>query len=298
MPGIFHEPISRKRFFKTSTMLATGLLTNARTSHCQEESQQQQSVHVALLSDTHLPADETNEFRGFRPVENLNKVIPQVVDAKPDVAIINGDIARLTGEEADYLALKPMIAPLAEIAPIHMGLGNHDHRENFFKVFPQGDEPALVNGKHVSILELGGTRFVILDSLLYVDKVAGLLGKSQRDWLTQFLQDSDDRPTVFFIHHSLGDEDVDLLDYDRVFKIMQPHRKVKAIFYGHSHQYKIEQREHIYLINQPAIGYNFTDDQPVGWLDATFAPAGVRLTLHAIGGNVEGDTGTREVGWS
>src|SRR5690606_33357489 len=103
---------------------------------------------------------------------------------------------------------------------------------------------------------------------------------------------------VFFLHHTLGDGDGDLLDFEQVFQIMKPYRQVKAIFYGHSHAYSIAQRDHIYLINQPAVGYNFSDAQPVGWLDAKFSPQGVGLTLHAIGGNLEEDGQTKQIEWA
>ena len=130
-----------------------------------------------------------------------------------------------------------------------------------------------------------------------MNKTAGLLGKLQRDWLAKFLEEPDESPIVFFVHHTLGDYDGELLDYDRMLRIMQPHRKVKAVFCGHAHSYRIEQREHIYVIQQPAIGYNFNDAQPVGWLDASFSPQGVALTLHAIGGKMEDDGKTTRIKW-
>ena len=72
------------------------------------------------------------------------------------------------------------------------------------------------------------------------------------------------------MHHTLGEGDGDLLDTDRFFQILKPHRQVKAIFYGHSHVYEYGFREGKHLINLPAVGYNFSDAQPVGWLDARF----------------------------
>ena len=39
--------------------------------------------HWALLSDTHIPADPANGHRGFRPTDNLAKVVPQVLEAGP-----------------------------------------------------------------------------------------------------------------------------------------------------------------------------------------------------------------------
>jgi len=167
MPGIFHTPMSRKRFFGTSTAIVGGLLAANRRVLADDAPG---TAHLALLSDTHIPADATNEYRGFRPVDNLQKVVPQVVASKPQAAILNGDAARLTGEHEDYVALKSLLQPIASSAPIHIGLGNHDDRKNFFQVFKQKeDDEALVNGKHVSIFELAGTRFVVLDSLLYVE---------------------------------------------------------------------------------------------------------------------------------
>ncbi len=294
MPGIFHLPMSRKNFLGSSAAIVGGLLVGQVSAD-----DDTQAARLALLSDTHIPADPTNEYRRFKPVENLKKIVPQVVASQPQAAILNGDAARLTGEVEDYTVLKTLLQPIAEIAPLHIGLGNHDDRAKFFRVFPQtGNAKSVVNGKHVSVFELAGTRFVVLDSLLYVDKAAGLLGKGQRDWVKSFLDQPDDRPIVFFVHHSLGDGDGDLLDFDRVFELMVPHRKVKAIFYGHSHRYHVEQRQHIYLVNQPAIGYNFADQQPVGWLDATFTPTGVQLVLNAIGGNVAKDREATKLDWA
>ncbi len=296
MPGIFDTPISRRKFLAASTAVAGSLYSSGRFAFADDDASR--VARLALLSDTHIPAVSPDGYRGFVPADNLREIVPQVVAARPRAAILNGDAARLTGEHDDYVVLKELLQPVAEQIPIHIGLGNHDNRTNFFRVFEQPqDRVELVQNKHVSLFELHGTRFVVLDSLLYVNQVAGLLGKLQREWLTRFLEEPDDRPVVFFVHHTLGDGDGDLLDFERVFQLMQPHRKVKAIFYGHSHVYQIEQREHVFLINQPAIGYNFSDAQPVGWLDSSFTPMGVDLTLHAIGGNREHDGETTNIDW-
>ena len=297
MPGLFYSPISRKGFLQSTGAALGSLAMTSLLPAQQSERDSSNAAHLALLSDTHIPEDPTNEYRGFRPVANLKKVAEQVAARRPQAAIINGDAARLTGEKGDYRALRLLLKPIAQSTPVHIGLGNHDHRTNFFSVF-ESQNPSPVVQKHVSVFGLGGTQFVVLDSLLYVDKVAGLLGKAQRDWLSKFLETSPDQPTVFFVHHTLGDGDGDLLDFDRVFEILKPHRKVKAIFYGHSHRYHVDQRDHIHLINQPAIGYNFNDSQPVGWLDAQFTAEGVSLRLNAIGGNTAGDGKTTTVAWS
>ena len=297
MPGLFYKPIDRKAFLAATTRMA-GVAALAQLSPSASLADAtEDEAHVALLSDTHIPADPVNEYRGFRPVENLREIVPQVIASKPELAFINGDAARLKGFREDYEALKTLLTPLAAETPIHIGLGNHDDRRQFFGVFENdGDEP--VGGKHVTVVERGPVRFLLLDSLLYVDKVAGLLGKSQRDWLAKFLDESDDRPHVLMVHHTLGDGDGDLLDANRMFEIIGKHQKVKAVFYGHSHRYSVDRRGHIQLINLPAVGYNFGDDQPVGWIDARFTRDGVSMKLNAIGGNRMGDGKTTTVTWS
>ncbi|MEZ6073555.1 MAG: metallophosphoesterase [Pirellulales bacterium] len=92
------------------------------------------------------------------------------------------------------------------------------------------------------VYETAPVRVLVLDSLLYVNQVAGLLGKAQRQWLTDFLSGAPPKPTVLFVHHTLGDGDGELLDADRLFDIIEPHQQVKAVFYGHSHQYRFERR--------------------------------------------------------
>ena len=296
MPGIYDKTMNRKQFLTTAIGAAT-VVTMSPTARAQSESNS--SLRVAILSDTHTPAEKTNEYRGFRPYENLQTIVPQVAASQCACAIINGDAARLTGELADYEALKSLLKPVAEKMPIAIGLGNHDHRRNFHQVIgktPKSDQQ--VAGKQTLVLENECVKIVVLDSLLYVDRVAGLLGKAQRQWLADFLKTTDDRPIAIFVHHTLGDNDGDLLDVDRLFKIIQPYRQVQAIFYGHSHRYHVHQRAGVQLINLPAVGYNFNDNEPVGWIDAEFTPNGVTMKLKAIGGNLEGHDKTTTLLWT
>ena len=71
-----------------------------------------------------------------------------------------------------------------------MALGNHDNRKNFLKVFDQtpGEKPA-VKDKYITIVEKAPVRLIMLDSLLYTNKVPGLLGKVQRQWLEKYLKE-------------------------------------------------------------------------------------------------------------
>jgi hypothetical protein len=72
---------------------------------------------------------------------------------------------------------------------------------------------------------------------------------------------------------------------------------VKAIFYGHSHVWEFKQHDRLQLVNLPAVGYNFKDGDPVGWVDARFDPNGVSLTLRVLIGKHADDKRVRRLDW-
>lgn len=255
------------------------------------------SPRWALLSDTHVPGNPANEYRGFRPFENTMKAISQVSEIKPDGVVICGDLARLEGEIADYENLKRLLEPLPESIPVGLALGNHDNRKNFLRVFSKQPAAQQVKDKHVVVLETPVVRLILLDSLFIVNLVSGLLGKGQRMWLESYLQTASTVPTVLFVHHTLDDGDGSLLDGPRLFEMVRDRRMVKAIVYGHSHVYSFRKEGDIDLINLPAIGYNFSDAQPVGWVEGVFHPEGAAFTLHAMAGNRANDRQTTRVRW-
>ncbi len=259
---------------------------------------QGQLLRLALLSDTHVPADATEAYRGFRPVDNLRQVTAQVAAADVEGAIVAGDLARLVGKPEDYAALRDLLKPVSDRIPVGLVLGNHDDRRNFGEAFPAApDASPLVPNKHVLVIEREGLRFILLDSLLAPNVTPGQLGNQQRAWLRGYLEGQPPLPTTIVVHHTLDDQDMALVDSERLFAVLRPFPQVKAILYGHSHRYHVEERDGLQLINLPAVGYNFADSEPVGWIDSTWQAEGVSLTLHAVGGNRAGDGQRREVRW-
>jgi 3',5'-cyclic-AMP phosphodiesterase len=293
MPGLYFRPVRRRAFLKTS-LLAGGAVVSSIAAPSPEE------IHLALLSDTHVgPRELAKDPRGFDPCEQLRRVVPEIIQAAPDGVILNGDAASREGLTVDYQELKTLLEPLSNMAPIYVGLGNHDHPQNFGSVFTSTPGVnAQVPNHHVVIVEKSALQFIVLDSLLYVNKAAGLLGQHQRNWLAKYLAVHPEKTIILFVHHSLGEGDGELLDVSKLFEIIQPHRQVKAIFYGHSHAWRIHERQGVKLINLPALGYNFTATEPVGWVDARFRSGGVDLTLHAIAGNRTLDGQVSRIDWA
>jgi hypothetical protein len=88
-----------------------------------------------------------------------------------------------------------------------------------------------------------------------------------------------------------------LLDVPRLFSMIEPIRKVKAIVYGHSHEYRYSEFEGIHLINLPATGYSFNRNEPVGWVDAQLTAIGGDFTLHVVDGNRDKDGSVKKLKW-
>lgn len=256
-------------------------------------------LHLALLSDTHVPGDRVNGHRGMSPWENARLAVAQVAVTRPQGVVICGDVARLEGRAEDYRELRALLEPIAALAPVYAALGNHDDRRRFREAF--ADPPgrlAPVERKHVTVVEHEAVRVVVLDSLLYVNQVAGLLGKAQREWLAAWLPTVADRPVVLFVHHPPTDEDGDLLDGERLLDILGANRHVKALFHGHAHVWRRGRRDGLHVVGLPAIGYNFDDAQPVGWVDARLGAKGASLTLRAVTGNRADDGKTTVLEWA
>jgi len=252
----------------------------------------------AFLSDTHIATDPENNYRGFYPYQNLQKAFAQIAADLPEGLVVTGDIARLTGQVGDYENFRKLLIPSVGARPIYVALGNHDHRVNFLDVFehPAGQRQT-VKDKFVLTVDAGPVRFVLLDSLLATNETMGFLGKAQRTWLQRYLQASDEKPVLLFFHHSLRDEDGDLADLPRLLDLIKPIRKVKALVYGHSHEYAFAAFEDIHLINLPAVAFNFRDSDPIGWVEARLAEDGGAFVLHAIGGDRALDGQVRQLRW-
>jgi len=296
MSVVFHRPRNRRAFLEVAGLGSAAVLVSAFGHGAPVATPGE--LHLALLSDTHVPADRVNGHRGMSPWENLRVAAAQVVAARPEGVVICGDVARLEGRVEDYQELKVLLAPVAAVAPVYVALGNHDDRGHFREVFtgPPG-VLAPLDGKHVTVIEHEAVRVVVLDSLLYVNQVAGLLGKAQRAWLESYLPTVADRPAVVFVHHPPTEEDGDLLDADRLLAILRANGHVKAIFHGHAHVWALGRRDRLHVVGLPALGYNFSDTQPVGWVEARFRPDGVSLTLRAVAGNRADDGKTSFLEW-
>jgi len=251
----------------------------------------------ALLSDTHCPQDPKDVYRGFYSHANLEKTAAAVANSSAQFCAVSGDLVRLLGLPGDYEAFRNLMSPVMDKMPVALALGNHDNRANFEKAFPspQGTLQKVAR-KHVVCFEWTDLRAVLLDSLLETNVTPGQLGTAQRRWLADYVR-ADERPALLFLHHDLYDEDGSLVDAQKFLDAITPLPQVKAVFYGHSHQYGVETRQGLHLVNVPSTAFNFRDQDPVGWIEMTPSKTGAELLLRATAGNTKMDGTKASLKW-
>lgn len=123
-----------------------------------------------MLADTHISADPNRVYPGTKwpgspvkedehesvhiancLVEAANSVI--ALHPRPAHLIVNGDCALSNGKEAEYKQFLKLVEPIrAAGITVHVTIGNHDNRENLWKLLPFLKQEHI--GIQVGVIEL------------------------------------------------------------------------------------------------------------------------------------------------
>jgi hypothetical protein len=241
-----------------------------------------------FLADTHLAAAAGTRDLGVNMADQLAASVREALawPVAPAAVIVNGDLAYKLGLPADYAAFGRLIEPLRALAPVHLTLGNHDQRENFWQAFPQDATRAgAVPQKQVAIFPSARANWFLLDSLDLTAATPGKLGQAQLDWLARELAARPGKPAMVVCHHPLDwlGGLFGLKDSPALAALLAQHRQVKAFIYAHTHNWQVSQQETgIQLINLPPTGYVFMAGRPSGWVRATLAAEGAEFELRSL----------------
>jgi 3',5'-cyclic-AMP phosphodiesterase len=283
-----HLPqFSRRRFLKRAA-LAGAALALGPGAHAGLFGKSRDKHTFALLSDTHIAADAAQISGKINMADHLAAVGRELaaLPKKPAAVLINGDLALKTGLPGDYATFAGLIEPLRAVAPVHLLLGNHDHRENFWSAFPrEAATPRAVASRQTAVLAATRANWFMLDSLDATNSTPGELGAAQLAWLRRELDSHRDKPAIVIAHHNLGNRDniAGLKDSAAFAELLAQHRHVKAFVFGHTHNWNIEQHASgVHLINLPPVAYIFKEGRPNGWVRATLARDGMELELRCL----------------
>jgi 3',5'-cyclic AMP phosphodiesterase CpdA len=216
--------------------------------------------------------------------------------------LLNGDCALGTGLPGDYATFAGLMKPLSAAGiPFHVTLGNHDHRDNLRAgMTGAGGGKGPLESKQVGIVPGARANWFLLDSLDGLG--AGKLGEEQRKWLADALDAKKDRPALVMVHHNPqiavdGAKVSGLTDTQELYDLLTPRKHVKALVFGHTHHWELQQREGLHLINLPAIAYPFRAGDPTGWVDFKLTPQGASLELRALDANHPAHGKVSELKW-
>ena len=279
-------PISRRRFIASS--VAAGLGVVLRSHSLWAEGSDFDPHRFALLSDTHVAADPAAHDRGVVMYDHLKQACDEVLalSPAPATALINGDCAYHTGEKGDYATFLKLIRPLRRRGlALHLTMGNHDNRERLWAALPETKERAKdVPDRQIVVLETPRANWIMLDSLDQTNHTPGRLGEKQLAWLGAALDERKDKPALVLVHHQPDQRKFasGLIDTQPLLDVLLPRRQVKALLYGHTHEWNVTKRDDLHCVNLPAVVYVFTPGQPSGWVDCRVRDDGMSLELRCI----------------
>lgn len=187
---------------------------------------------VILISDMHvLPNGHTPGY--------LTRVVNEILamNPLPRNVIGLGDLANLYGHVEDYECARQLFAPLEEAGiNLTLGMGNHDRRENFARVFPEKAVTTRLFDRMVFVVKTPRADFIVLDSLQESPDLGkwitpGAISQEQMDWLRDTLR-SYQKPVFVAAHHSL--------DETKVLPLLRDCPSCCGYLFGHEHRWRTD----------------------------------------------------------
>ena len=283
---VYLPPLSRRAFLAGSAAAAAALVLGKGA--LADDSPAADPHRFALLSDTHIAADPAAVLREVRMADHFRKVIAEVaaLSPRPAWAVVNGDLALATGERGDYATFLDLVRPLRGAGmPLHLGLGNHDHRERFRAALPDKERAGQpLKDREAYAVESPRADWFVLDSLIEANHTPGTVGEAQLRWLAERLDRRADKPAIVMVHHNPDPDPAHnaLLDTEALLGVLKPRKRVKALLFGHTHHWSFEERDGLHLVNLPAVAYVFQKGDPSGWVDARLTETGATFELRCV----------------
>jgi 3',5'-cyclic-AMP phosphodiesterase len=234
---------------------------------------------VAQITDTHIFADDNQEFFGINTTKSLISVVSLLKSQPPvDLLLLTGDLSQDETPQS-YQVLRDLISPLQ--IPTYYIPGNHDQPDLMSQVFHQ--DPFHSAKSFIQ----GGWQFILL-STQADNCVQGKLSPQTLIDLEQQLQNNSDRPTIIVLHHhpilinSQWMDNIMLEQPQKFLDIIDRHPQVKIVLFGHIHQEFEKQRQNVHYLGCPSTCIQFQPNQPKMLIDDQ-KPALRILKLHPEG---------------
>lgn len=236
-------------------------------------------LRLIHITDTHLNAPEDGHLLGMKTLHSLHCVLDIVREQQPtfDAFLVTGDLSQ-DGSARSYQHLTDALTPFQR--PAFWLAGNHDHPVNMQHAM-QGSE----NSERV--VRTATWQIVLLNSQ-QPGKVYGELSDTELAFLDQNLSERSDLHTLVALHHHPIDmgsrwiDNIGLKNRDRLLAVLQRHRNVKAVLWGHVHQHSDRMVDGVRMISSPSTCVQFKPHSDEFTID-NLSPAYRWLDLHDNG---------------
>lgn len=237
-------------------------------------------VLLVQLSDSHLFAEHDGRLLGMDTADSLTQVVKRVLEEQPriDLVLATGDISQ-DGSVESYRRFLDICSSIQ--APSRWFPGNHDELAPMREVCAGSD-------RLDPVLDLGAWRIVLLDSTI-PGAVPGQVSAEQLALLDEALQGARDRHVLVAFHHhpvSIGSQWMDRIGIrnpDDLFAVLDRHRQVRCLLWGHVHQEIDRLRGDVRLLASPSTCVQFAPGSEDFGVDG-LAPAYRWLRLLPDGG--------------
>jgi len=238
------------------------------------------TARLIQFTDPHLYGDAAGTLRGIATLPALERAIAHALrhHGGADALLLTGDLVQ--DDAGGYAHIRRLFAGLG--MPVHCIAGNHDLPDDLRAAL--GAAPFQIDGH----FDIGSWRVVMLDSSV-PGSAAGCLVPATLARLADALAAAPGRPVLVCLHHHPVDmrsqwlDRVGLENRAAFFEVLDRHRNVRAVLWGHVHQELDSSRGRVRLLATPATCAQFLPGSEQFAIDRK-PPAYRVLALHDDGG--------------
>jgi 3',5'-cyclic-AMP phosphodiesterase len=236
-------------------------------------------LRLIQFTDPHLYGSETESLRGVQTLAALRKTLAQAKrrDWPADALLVTGDIVQ--DDPGGYKHFRQLFG--ATGVPVLCIPGNHDDPEALRRELDC--DPFVVGGR----IDFGPWRVVLLDTW-QANSAAGRLSAQSLAQLDDSLRTAAGRHALVCLHHhpvnmsSHWLDAVGLANAAEFWRVIDQHRNVRAVLWGHVHQSFDALRGSVRLLGTPSTCAQFRPGANEFEIDSL--PPGYRtLSLRADG---------------
>jgi len=240
-------------------------------------------LRLLQFTDTHLYGNAAEGLRGVETLPSLKRVLAsaRTRDWPVDAMLVSGDIVQ--DDPAGYPHFRKLFGDFG--VPVLCVPGNHDDPAAMRREL--AGKPFMVGG----FADLGAWRIILLDSCL-PGSAGGKLSPTALVELDRALDSARERHALVCLHHhpvpmaSRWLDEVGLANAEEFLAVLDRHRNVRAVTWGHVHQAFDSLRNGVRLLATPATCAQFmpraeqfaVDVRPPAYRTLELKPDGTLLT--------------------